>query len=508
MKKLLSFILIFGFLFSTQNIFADETFDGDNWNDSEKSTVVSNIEEKTTKKTDDAKSSDTKSDAKIDAVSGEAEVLKSSKSESSKTEETEEEESELQKRKDTLEFGLETEITDLISTLLKEEDKTLTSEILAVFNSTKNVNIREKTIEYFTKIEDISLKDYALMILEDPYDEKTSSVNLLFKYVTALKITEAAPLIQELLDSENEEYYDAAISALGAVGGPDEALFLADFLERDLTTARKQNLMKALGQIKAVETWDKLVEVIQNEDENTYVRMYAAEAIGAMKKEESIEILLDLFEDDDPNIRTYAIKGLSYFNNGDVENLAIQGLKDNYYKVRLEAIELVKKYEYDSAVPSLLYRAKNDSEATVKYACFEALAMLDTKEGNEYLVSLVKDKKKSDTIRSKAAASMLKYKNSDSVKAVVEVALSVVEDTKKTALRYALGKEMAKYENSQFKEVCEAFLASKDVATQGIGLDIWKKNRYITLKDSVKEIAEAEKASANKSKAKLILETE
>mgnify|MGYP006394619333 CR=1 FL=1 len=38
--------------------------------------------------------------------------------------------------------------------------------------------------------------------------------------------------------------------------------------------------MKALGQIKAVETWDKLVEVIQNEDENTYVRMYAAEAIG------------------------------------------------------------------------------------------------------------------------------------------------------------------------------------------------------------------------------------
>ena len=333
-------------------------------------------------------------------------------------------------------------------------------------------------------------------------------MNLLFKYVTALKITEAAPLIQELLDSENEEYYDAAISALGTVGGPEEALFLADFLDRDLTTARKQNLMKALGQIKAVETWDKLVEVIQNEDENTYVRMYAAEAIGAMEKEESIEILLDLFEDDDPNIRTYAIKGLSYFNNEDVENLVIQGLKDNYYKVRLEAIEVVKKYEYKTAVPSLLYRAKNDSEATVKYACFEALALLDTKEGNEYLISLVKDKKKSDTIRSKAAASMLKYENADSVKAVVEVALSVVEDTKKTALRYALGKEMAKYENSQFIEVCEAFLDSKDVSTQGIGLDIWKKNHYITLKDKVKEMAEAEKPSANKSKAKLILEME
>ena len=124
------------------------------------------------------------------------------------------------------------------------------------------------------------------------------------------------------------------------------------------------------------------------------------------------------------------------------------------------------------------------------------------------MISLVKDTKKSDTIRSKAAASMLKYANSESVKAVVEVTLSVVEDTKKTALRYALGKEMAKYENELFKDVCEAFLDSKDVSTQGIGLDIWKKNRYITLKDKVKEIAEAEKPSANKSKAKLILETE
>ena len=169
---------------------------------------------------------------------------------------------------------------------------------------------------------------------------------------------------------------------------------------------------------------------------------------------------------------------------------------------------MVKKYEYDSAVPSLLYRAKNDSEATVKYACFEALALLDTKEGNEYLISLVKDTKKSDTLRSKAAASMLKYEDDDCVNAVVEVALSVVEDTKKTALRYAIGKEIAKYENSKFRDVCEAFLASKDVSTQGIGLDIWKKNRYITLKDSVTAIAEAEKAIANRSKARLILEIE
>ena len=77
MKKLVFFILIFGFLFSTVNLFADET---------------------------------------IDAVSGEADKLEEEKK-IEEVESEEEEESELQKRKDTLAFGLESEITDLISKL-------------------------------------------------------------------------------------------------------------------------------------------------------------------------------------------------------------------------------------------------------------------------------------------------------------------------------------------------------------------------------------------------------
>ena len=116
MKKLVIFVLIFGFLFSSVNLFADETFDGDNWNDSPNG-LTKNIEKS------DEKPEEVKNPPKeeIDAVSGEAEVL-TEKSESEKEEEPEEE-SEVQKRKNTLEFGLESEITDLISTLLKEEDK-------------------------------------------------------------------------------------------------------------------------------------------------------------------------------------------------------------------------------------------------------------------------------------------------------------------------------------------------------------------------------------------------
>ena len=70
MKKLVIFVLIFGFLFSSVNLFADETFEGDNWNDSTTG-LTKNIEKS------DEKPEVVKNPPKeeIDAVSGEAEVL-------------------------------------------------------------------------------------------------------------------------------------------------------------------------------------------------------------------------------------------------------------------------------------------------------------------------------------------------------------------------------------------------------------------------------------------------
>lgn len=415
-------------------------------------------------------------------------------------------ESQVQKRKDTLEFGLEDEITTLITTLIKEEDKSLADDIYNVFVKTRNNTMREKAIEYFTVLKDLRLKEYVLEVIEDPYDEKTSTVLLYFKYIAACNITEAAPYIVSLLESETEDYYDAAITTIGAIGSSNEAVFLAGLLKEDLSTIRKQNLMKALGQLKAVETWDALVEIIDDSDQNTYVRMYAAEAIGSMELEESIDVLIDLFEEKDPNLRTYALKGLAFYNNEKVTTVIIEGFRDNHYKVRMEAADIAKKWKLKEAIPSLLYRAKNDSESAVKYACYDAIAAINITEGNDFLVSIVTDEKSSDTSRAKAAGAILLNNDSKSVDEVITVVKKIAADTKKTALRYAIGKEFVKYKNSKYEIVCEIFLGSKDASTQGIGLDIWNKNQYSSLKPLVENIANAEKSSGIKNKAKLYLE--
>ncbi len=414
---------------------------------------------------------------------------------------------EMEKRRQTLLYGLESDVTDLINTLIKEEDTTFADDILLVFTKTKNPSVKEKIFAYFRILKDTRLQDYALDILQDPYDEKKQTVFSVFTYVADLEIKEAAPYITDLLKNENEEYFDAALSAIGKIGGADDALFLAEYMKsNELSIARKQAVMRALGQLHAVETWDMLVETVKDEDENTFVRMYAAEAIGSMQKEESINILVDLFAQSDVNLRTYAVKGLSHYTDERAVAVILDAFKDNYYKVRLEAASAAKKNRITEAVPYLIYRSENDPENTVKYACYEALGSIKNSEAKEFLKKTLENKKLNETARAKAGVVILENSIDELYTALSETLLETLKDDKLKNLRYALGKEIAKYELPVFNDVCAAFLSHKDVATKGTGIDIFTKNQYSSLIPVIQSIASDEKQGANQRKAKLALE--
>lgn len=403
-----------------------------------------------------------------------------------------------QKMHDTFKFGIDSEISESIDSLLKNKDKRFVDDIYDLFQVSESSSVKETILKYFTEIKDPCLEDYAVEIVNDPYDMKNSTVSLVLKYLAAVECKAAAPAVVAILESENESYFDDALSALGSIGGDNEAVFLAEYLDRDdLSNHQKQELMKVLGKLKAVATWDKLREVVENEDENSYVRMYAAEAIGAMEKKESIDVLIQLFQDtSDPNLRVYIVKGLSYFSTNEVQNVLVQAIRDDYYKVRLEAIEAVKKQKITSAVPYLVYRAKNDKESAVKYATYPVIAMLNTSEGNEYLVSLITDKKSSDTVKSKVASCLLEENNTGTAE-IIELARDTLKNDVHKNLRYALGKEFAKYDKSEFASICEEYLSSSDVSTQGTGLDMYAKGRYSSCKEAVQKIADMRDKKGN-----------
>ena len=412
---------------------------------------------------------------------------------------------------DTLKFGMEDDIIELLNDFVKNEDIRFVDEVYDLFYVTKNIAVREKILEYFTKLKDPCLENFALEILDDPYEQKKSTVDAVFKYIQAVKTKEALPVVLKLVESEDENYFTNALTTLGEIGGSKEAVFLSEYLEReDLSLAQRQQLVKVLGKIKAVETYDKLVEMAQDEDENTFIRMYSAEAIGSMEKKEAVKVLVKLYEDTDPKLRCSVVKGLSNFKeNDEAKKTVIEAIRDSHVTVRLEAIETCKKNGYKEAVPYLVYRLEKDKEDSVKKKCYPAIACLNTKEGNEYLVKLITDKKVADTPKSRVATALLEYNNAGTDE-IIALARETLKDDRRKPLRYALGKEFAKYKRNEFSSICKDYLDSKDTATQGTGLDIYSKGRYPDVLPVVRQIIldaakNPLKKNANAEKAKKIL---
>lgn len=414
-----------------------------------------------------------------------------------------------QENRDTLKYGVPSEIAGLISTLIANEDPRYADDLYDIFKETKSTAVRNKILEYFTKLKDPCLEDYGVTVLNDPYDTDRSTVSDVFDYIAAVKCTAAIPAVVNLIETDNSDYFDEALSCLGDIGGPKEAVYLSGYLDDDdLSLAQKQALMRVLGKINAVETWDKLAEIAQDTNENTFVRMYAAESIGEMKKTESVPILEKLYGESDPNLRQYVIKGLSnYPDNKQAVSVIVQGIRDDYWKVRVESIQTVKKNSMKDAVPYLIYRAKNDKENAVKNECYPAIAEMDTAEGNKFLIEQLTAVKTADGVRAKAADALLN-KGDAGTDEICTLAKACLKDDKRKDLRNALGKSMAKYNKPQFAEVCSLYLQSKDATTVSLGLDMYRSGKYETTKDAVQKIAEDPKSGANGKRARKMLKIE
>ena len=419
------------------------------------------------------------------------------KEKAEKAAEKDESEKDYENKSNTIKYGLPSEISTLIDELIKNDDPRFTEEIYDIFQITKNTTIRQKVLTYFKQQEDPCLEDYAVEVLNDPYEEKNDLVKACFQYISTVKTKEAIPAVLAIIEGENDSYFNDAIAAIGEIGGPEEAMFLVEYLEReDLSDAQRQTLMRTCGKMHAVQTWGKVVSVAEDEDENLYVRMYAAESLGLMEKKESVPILVELFTENDPNLRQYVIKGLSHFPGVvEAEETIMQGIRDEHWRVRQEAIKTAKEMKLTDSMPYLIYRAKNDSEKVIKEEAYNSIAALNTTEGNDFLVAQLGEKKLGDATKKKIVEVLLKEGNAGE-KEILALAEECLKDDKRKDLRYAIGKELAKYEKSAYDDICIKYLSSKDSTTQSLGLDIYKTNRFSSAVPLMRSIYEDKKANS------------
>lgn len=395
----------------------------------------------------------------------------------------------------TFGYGTPAEISKLIGDLIENEDPRFDETLYDLFQNAANNAVKESILGYFTRQKDPCLEDFAVALLDDPYDEPNTLTEKALLYVSEAECAAAAPALVNLLENGEERYFNGALTALGNTGGAEEAAYLAAYLERDdLQTAQRQALMRTLGAMAAAETFDAVVKIAQDEEENAFVRMYAAEAIGKMKNPDAVPAIIALLEKGDPNLRQYCIKGLANFpNSEDARNAVLQGIRDDHYKVRMEAIRAAKEMNIAEAAEYMIYRAKNDSERAVRSACYAALAEMRSAEGTAFLVEQVAAKKVSDSVKTEAAKALIK-EDCGGESEIIELAKEALRDDRRKKLRAELGKLFIKYARPGYAEICELYLQSKDADTVSQGLELYRSGRYENARSFVAAIATDKKA--------------
>ena len=411
-----------------------------------------------------------------------------------------------EKNRNTIKFGIPSEISNLIDELISNDDPRFTEEIYDLFQVSQNIVIQKKILEYFTKLEDPCLEDFAVKTLNDPYDTKPDVVKACFEYIQKVRTEPAIPAVFTILESENETYFNDTLATIGEIGGPDAAVSIAEYLERDdLSDAQRQTLMKTLGKLHAVETFDKIVAILENEDENSFVRMYAAEALGLMGKLEAVPVLINAFKDANPNLRQYAIKGLSEFaQNADAQAAILQGIRDEHWKVRQEAIKASEKILDRHAIPYLEYRAENDSERIIKEEAIYALSLYNDVNADHFLIDQL-DKKMADSTKIKIVSVLLEADHGE--EKILELANKTLDDVRMKNLAKGLGKVLAKYSRSSFKDICLKYLDSKDADIVGFGLDMYKNYKFGgEVEEKIKALYDSRQTnSTNRNRAKRLL---
>jgi HEAT repeat protein len=235
---------------------------------------------------------------------------------------------------------------------------------------------RETAIGALSSLGDVRAVEPLIAVLKDG-DEfvRTAAAEALGKLGDARAVE---PLVAALKDGD-EFVRTAAAEALGELGDVRAVEPLVAALKDEEVNVRKA-AVRALGRI-----WE-LTDIVELGNRDSKVKMAAAEALGELGDVRAVEPLITALKDEKVNVRKAAVRAL-----GRIWELSdIVGLGNNDSKVRMAAAEVLGKLGDVRAVEPLVTALKDEARY-VQAAAAEALGKLGDVQAVGPLVAALKD---------------------------------------------------------------------------------------------------------------------
>ncbi len=414
--------------------------------------------------------------------------------------------SESDKRADTIRYGIETQVIELLSTLKAEKDQSHKKEILGAFDAASSPKLKAAVFDYLGSLRLADGEGRAAEAIRSRDSNADDFVAAAFSYLATIESEAALDEAVEIIAGDEKRYLQAAIKTVGVSGSDAEAEALRAAYEADgVEQATKEAIVLALGKMKSVASFDLLASIASSDESGKAIRMYACTALGSLGDDRAVAVLTGASVAADPNVRAAAVAALGNYASDAARTAVREGLRDAHVLPRIAAAKAAGTSRDADAIPFLQYKASYDPEKAVREASIKALADIGGSGVDDYLAGFLADQKNATQYRSAALGAIVAKGGSDA-RSKALAAFAAAQGEKDRALFTAFARAAMAVDDPNAGPFAEALLGDKEFSVR-LGAIAWaERNGYLALAGTIKALSESDPNDAVKKRAARALE--
>ena len=299
-------------------------------------------------------------------------------------------ESQYRQWQQTLKYGIESEVSDILSILHRERISELSAEVEALFLANFSDSLLIAALRYFERIETYLINHHVTDILTE---HRQHSEGLVLQGLYYLRnappslSADTLATIRSLTAAEMPAVARAAVDALAAHGNSSDVALITDLLtDYDTADDVRGGAIIAIGELGMTGNLSDLYRVLEDEQERSYLRQYAATSIGKLAQPDSADILIRFSSHGDARLRATVIEALSAYQTERVTAILNSALRDANDLVRLAAIRAfyTRKITPD-ALDTIQYKAIRDPNPEIQRESIAILVREQSGAGARYI---------------------------------------------------------------------------------------------------------------------------
>lgn len=399
-----------------------------------------------------------------------------------------------QERSETLLYGIDMEVKELLVKLTKEKITGFNKELKQLLESAFDESLKIAIFEYFTLMEISDGEKEAYLIYEaieyeDEYSDLYATASI--KYLSSINSKEAINNVNIILESDNKAVLKAALKLIGKNIVKAQENKLLEMLEDiEVDDQIFLEVIKALGQIKSSKALEILIPIADDEDEETTVRNAVCFSLGEIGDKKAIPVLKRCLSDrKNYLLRRSALKALGKFSGSQMNDILIEALRDPQWQIRYEAIKALGERKVEKAFGILKYKALKDPEVKIQKQAFKTIGDINSDECREFLKEVFTDSSYKDSAKLSAIDKLIEHNVDWIFPSILELYKEKNMEKRKPLLDVTLkllSKKEYKYASDLYgKMLTHENYIYKILAIQGIRLNEYAEHKELLEKLSV-----------------------